>query len=117
MERDTNSSRLKKSRVVGVALILIGAILLMVAYLVGWTSSNLVLLAGLALKGLVCCPSTLSVDIALKASKRVRNVFIFGSSNRIDAVSASFADRRKALKFAEFASNASLISEDATTIL
>ena len=49
MERDTNSSRLKKSRVVGVALILIGAILLMVAYLVGWTSSNLVLLAGLAL--------------------------------------------------------------------
>jgi membrane-bound ClpP family serine protease len=33
----------------GLALITIGAILLMVAYLVGWTSSNLVLLVGLAL--------------------------------------------------------------------
>ena len=31
------------------ALITIGAILLIVAYLVGWTSSNLVLLAGLVL--------------------------------------------------------------------
>ena len=33
----------------GLALIVVGAILLMVAYLVGWTSSNLVLLVGLAL--------------------------------------------------------------------
>ena len=33
----------------GVALITIGAILLAIAYLVGWTSSNLVLLVGLAL--------------------------------------------------------------------
>ena len=33
----------------GLALITIGAILLIVAYLVGWTSSNLVLLAGLVL--------------------------------------------------------------------
>ena len=33
----------------GLALIIIGAILLMVAYLVGWTSSNLVLLGGLLL--------------------------------------------------------------------
>lgn len=31
----------------GVALIVIGAFLLAIAYLVGWTSSNLVLLAGL----------------------------------------------------------------------
>ena len=33
----------------GLALIVIGAILLAIAYLAGWTSSNLVLLAGLAL--------------------------------------------------------------------
>ena len=33
----------------GLALITIGAILLMVAYFVGWTSSNLVLLGGLLL--------------------------------------------------------------------
>ncbi|MBR3079514.1 MAG: hypothetical protein IKH01_06835 [Prevotella sp.] len=33
----------------GLALIVIGAILLMVAYFVGWTSSNLVLLGGLLL--------------------------------------------------------------------
>ena len=33
----------------GLALVLAGAILLMVAYLVGWTSSNLVLLGGLLL--------------------------------------------------------------------
>ena len=31
----------------GVALVIIGALLLIVAYIVGWTSSNLVLLTGL----------------------------------------------------------------------
>ena len=31
----------------GVALVIIGALFLMVAYLVGWTSSNLILLIGL----------------------------------------------------------------------
>ena len=31
----------------GVALVIIGAILLMVGYIAGWTSSNLVLLTGL----------------------------------------------------------------------
>ena len=34
---------------VGVALILVGALLLIVSYIAGWTSSNLVLLAGLIL--------------------------------------------------------------------
>ena len=33
----------------GVALILVGALLLIVSYIAGWTSSNLVLLAGLIL--------------------------------------------------------------------
>ena len=33
----------------GVALILLGALLLIVSYIAGWTSSNLVLLAGLIL--------------------------------------------------------------------
>lgn len=33
----------------GVALILVGALLLIVRYIAGWTSSNLVLLAGLIL--------------------------------------------------------------------
>jgi membrane-bound ClpP family serine protease len=33
----------------GVALVVAGAILLIVSYVVGWTSSNLVLLSGLAL--------------------------------------------------------------------
>ena len=47
MVKDTNSSLLKKSyNLIGLALVLAGAILLIVAYLVGWTSSNLVLLAG-----------------------------------------------------------------------
>ena len=32
---------------VGVALILVGALLLIVSYIAGWTSSNLVLLTGL----------------------------------------------------------------------
>jgi hypothetical protein len=32
---------------IGVALVSAGALLLIVAYIVGWTSSNLVLLAGL----------------------------------------------------------------------
>ena len=34
---------------IGVALILVGALLLIVGYIAGWTSSNLVLLAGLIL--------------------------------------------------------------------
>ena len=34
---------------VGVALILVGALLLIVSYIAGWTSSNLVLLTGLIL--------------------------------------------------------------------
>jgi len=33
----------------GVALITIGAILLVISYIVGWTSNNLVLLLGLAI--------------------------------------------------------------------
>ena len=33
----------------GVALILVGALILIVGYIAGWTSSNLVLLAGLIL--------------------------------------------------------------------
>ena len=32
---------------VGVALIIVGALLLIVSYIAGWTSSNLVLLSGL----------------------------------------------------------------------
>ena len=35
------------SKWIGVALIVIGALLLAVSYVVGWTSSNLVLLTGL----------------------------------------------------------------------
>ena len=34
-------------QMIGVALVSAGALLLIVAYLVGWTSNNLVLLAGL----------------------------------------------------------------------
>ena len=37
------------SSYMGVALILVGALLLIVGYIAGWTSSNLVLLAGLIL--------------------------------------------------------------------
>ena len=48
MVKDTNSSLLKKSyNYIGLALVLAGAILLIVSYLAGWTSSNLVLLCGL----------------------------------------------------------------------
>ena len=36
-----------RSRLLGVALVIAGAILLIVSYLAGWTSSNLVLLGGL----------------------------------------------------------------------
>ena len=39
------NNRLK--RLIGVALVIIGALFLIVAYLVGWTSSNLVLLSAL----------------------------------------------------------------------
>ena len=46
MARDTNSSLLRRSNI-GVALIVIGALFLMVAYVAGWTSSNVVLLIGL----------------------------------------------------------------------
>ena len=46
MVKDTNSSLPRRSNPIGLALVLAGAILLIVAYLVGWTSSNLVLLAG-----------------------------------------------------------------------
>ena len=46
MVKDTNSSLPKRNNPIGLALVLAGAILLIVAYLVGWTSSNLVLLAG-----------------------------------------------------------------------
>ena len=49
MARDTNSSHPRKNNPIGLALIVVGAILLAIAYLAGWTSSNLVLLAGLAL--------------------------------------------------------------------
>ena len=34
-------------QLIGVALVIIGALFLMIAYLVGWTSSNLVLLGSL----------------------------------------------------------------------
>ena len=34
-------------QLIGVALVIIGALFLIVAYLVGWTSSNIVLLSGL----------------------------------------------------------------------
>jgi len=34
-------------RIIGVALVMAGALFLIVAYLAGWTSSNLVLLLGL----------------------------------------------------------------------
>ena len=48
MVKDTNSSLLKKSyNLLGLALVFAGAILLIVSYLAGWTSSNLVLLCGL----------------------------------------------------------------------
>jgi membrane-bound ClpP family serine protease len=46
MVRDTNSSLPKRSKPIGMALVLAGAILLIVSYLTGWTSSNLVLLSG-----------------------------------------------------------------------
>jgi membrane-bound ClpP family serine protease len=46
MARDTNSSLPKRNNPIGLALVLAGAILLMVSYLAGWTSSNLVLLSG-----------------------------------------------------------------------
>ncbi len=46
MVKDTNSSLPRRNNPIGLALVLAGAILLIVAYLVGWTSSNLVLLAG-----------------------------------------------------------------------
>ena len=46
MVKDTNSSLPRRNNPIGLALVLTGAILLIVAYLVGWTSSNLVLLAG-----------------------------------------------------------------------
>ena len=46
MVKDTNSSLRRRNNPIGLALVLAGAILLIVAYLVGWTSSNLVLLAG-----------------------------------------------------------------------
>ena len=39
------NNRLKQ--LIGVALVIIGALFLIVAYLLGWTSSNLVLLGGL----------------------------------------------------------------------
>ena len=39
------SSRMKQLR--GVALVMAGALFLIIAYLLGWTSSNLVLLSGL----------------------------------------------------------------------
>ena len=39
------NNRLKQ--LIGVALVIIGALFLIVAYLAGWTSSNLVLLIGL----------------------------------------------------------------------
>ena len=39
------NNRLKQ--LIGVALVIIGALFLIVAYLVGWTSSNLVLLSAL----------------------------------------------------------------------
>ena len=48
MARDTSSSHPRKNNPIGLALIVVGAILLAIAYLAGWTSSNLVLLAGLA---------------------------------------------------------------------
>ena len=46
MVKDTNSSLPRRNNPIGLALVLAGAILLIIAYLVGWTSSNLVLLAG-----------------------------------------------------------------------
>ena len=46
MVKDTNSSLPRRNNPIGLALVLAGAILLIVVYLVGWTSSNLVLLAG-----------------------------------------------------------------------
>ena len=49
MARDTSLSHPRKNNPIGLALIVVGAILLAIAYLAGWTSSNLVLLAGLAL--------------------------------------------------------------------
>jgi membrane-bound ClpP family serine protease len=49
MARDTNSSLPKRNNPIGLALVLAGAILLIVSYLVGWTSSNFVLLGGLLL--------------------------------------------------------------------
>jgi fatty-acid desaturase len=48
MERDTNSSLLKWSRRhLGMALVFAGALLLIVSLLVGWSSSNTVLVISL----------------------------------------------------------------------
>ena len=49
MEKDTNSSLPKRTNLIGLALVLAGAIFLIVSFLAGWTSSNLVLLGGLFL--------------------------------------------------------------------
>jgi hypothetical protein len=58
MARDTNSLLPRKSKevksekfasAIGVALVIAGALLLIVSKIVGWTSSNLVLLTGLVL--------------------------------------------------------------------
>ncbi len=46
MARDTNSSLPRRTNI-GLALIVIGALFLIVAYVAGWTSSNVVLLTGL----------------------------------------------------------------------
>ena len=49
MARDTSSSPQRKNNPIGVALVAAGALLLVVGYVLGWTSSNLVLLTGLLL--------------------------------------------------------------------
>ena len=50
----------------GVALVVAGALLLIISYLVGWTSSNLVLLSGLAL---IILGVVLHVKLAKSAEK------------------------------------------------
>ena len=45
--RVTNSLHRKMNKYIGVALVLAGALLLIIAYLAGWTASNIVLLLGL----------------------------------------------------------------------
>ena len=47
MVKDTNSLPPKRSKHLGIALVVTGAFLLIITYLAGWTSSNLVLLTGL----------------------------------------------------------------------